>query len=151
MLSFKVLILAVLISTVLAGQWNSICAGNPSNVVRGCDKHGCGNYNARRGQRTHQGVDIECTDGSTVYAPFTGTIIRQVKPYSKKNEINNGVQITGGGFCVKIFYIKPVKYRGPIKKGEKLGILLPMQKVYPFIQSHIHIQNCDLSDPTVYL
>lgn len=55
------------------------------------------------------------------------------------------------GFCIKMFYIKPIKYKGSIKKGEKLGTLLPLQKVYPGIQSHIHIENCDLRDPTAYL
>ena len=50
-----------------------------------------------------------------------------------------------------MFYIKPIKYKGSIKKGEKLGTVLPLQKVYPGIQTHIHIENCDLSDPTVYL
>lgn len=55
------------------------------------------------------------------------------------------------GFCVKIFYIKPIKYKGSIKKGEKLGTLLPLQKVYPGIQSHVHVDNCDSSDPTAYL
>ncbi|KAM6322345.1 leukocyte cell-derived chemotaxin-2 [Podargus strigoides] len=52
------------------------------------------------------------------------------------------------GFCIKIFYIEPIKYSGPIKKGEKIGILLPMQRVYRGITSHVHIQNCDLTDPT---
>lgn len=52
------------------------------------------------------------------------------------------------GFCVKMFYIKPVKYSGPIEKGEKIGVLLPMQRVYRGIISHVHIQNCDLTDPT---
>lgn len=55
------------------------------------------------------------------------------------------------GFCVKMFYIKPIKYKGSIRKGEKLGTLLPLQKVYPGIQSHVHIENCDSSDPTAYL
>lgn len=50
-----------------------------------------------------------------------------------------------------MFYIKPIKYKGSIKKGEKLGTVLPLQKVHPGIQSHVHIENCDLSDPTVYL
>ncbi|KAK2109170.1 hypothetical protein P7K49_014335 [Saguinus oedipus] len=40
---------------------------------------------------------------------------------------------------------------GPVKRGERLGTLLCLQKVSPGIQSHVHIQNCDLSDPTVYL
>ncbi|XP_043845414.1 leukocyte cell-derived chemotaxin-2-like [Dromiciops gliroides] len=165
MLSFKALLLAVLISTALAGQWNSICAGNPSNIIRTCDIHGCGHYGAYRGQnqqirhsylgsrgkRKHGGVDVQCTDGATVYAPFTGNILKEAKPYRKNNAINDGIQISGGGFCVKIFYIKPVKYSGSIQKGEKLGVLLPMQRVYPGIQSHVHIQNCDRSDPTRYL
>lgn len=47
-----------------------------------------------------------------------------------------------------MFYIKPVKYRGTMKKGEKIGVLLPMQSVYRGIISHVHIQNCDLTNPT---
>lgn len=152
MFSTGVFLLTVLISTAEAGQWATLCAGKSSNEIRTCDNYGCGQYGARRAGRTHRGVDVLCSDGSTVYAPFTGTIERQAKPYKKENAINNGVQISGGGFCVKMFYIKPIKYNGSIKKGEKLGTLLPMQKVYPKgIQSHIHIQNCDFSDPTVYL
>ncbi|XP_008071549.1 leukocyte cell-derived chemotaxin-2 [Carlito syrichta] len=151
MFSTRVLLLAVLISTALAGPWANICAGKSSNEIRTCDSHGCGHYSAQRNQRPHQGVDVLCSAGSTVYAPFTGMIMSQEKPYRNKNAINNGVRISGRGFCVKIFYIKPVKYKGSIKKGEKLGTLLPLQKVYPGIQSHIHIENCDLSDPTAYL
>ncbi|KAM6150148.1 leukocyte cell-derived chemotaxin-2 [Erethizon dorsatum] len=147
----RVLLLAALISTALAGPWANVCAGRSSNVIRTCDRHGCGQYSARRNGRLHQGVDVLCSDGSTVYAPFTGMIVRQAKPYRNKNPINDGVKLSGGGFCVKIFYIKPIKYKGSIKKGEKLGTLLPLQEVYPGIQSHVHIENCDLSDPTVYL
>ncbi|TKC40708.1 hypothetical protein EI555_014717, partial [Monodon monoceros] len=148
MFSTGVLLPAVLISPALAGPWATICAGKSSNEIRTCDSHGCGQYTA---QRLHQGVDVLCSDGSTVYAPFTGMIVGQEKPYKNKNAINNGVRISGRGFCIKVFYIKPIKYKGSIKKGEKLGTLLPLQKVYPGIQSHIHIENCDLSDPTVYL
>ncbi|NXY73960.1 LECT2 protein, partial [Glareola pratincola] len=95
-----------------------------------------------------RGVDVVCEDGSVVYAPFAGTITRQVRPYGNGNAIDNGVQLSGSGFCVKMFYIKPVKYSGPIEKGEKIGVLLPMQRVYRGIISHVHIQNCDLTDPT---
>eukprot|EP00069_Balaena_mysticetus_P001675 bmy_03831T0 len=133
MFSTGILLLAVLISPALAGPWATICAGKSSNEIRTCDSHGCGQYTA---QRLHRGVDVLCSDGSTVYAPFTGMIVGQEKPYKNKNAINNGVRISG---------------RGSIKKGEKLGTLLPLQKVYPGIQSHVHIENCDLRDPTVYL
>ncbi|XP_065265826.1 leukocyte cell-derived chemotaxin-2-like [Emys orbicularis] len=138
---------------IAAGPWGQICAGNPSNEIRGCDNKGCGNYGARRKSkdgtiRRHLGVDVVCNDGSTVYAPFSGTIERQVIPYKINNAINNGLQLHGSGFCVKMLYIKPVKYRGQITKGNKIGVMLPMQKVYPDITSHVHIENCNKADPT---
>ncbi|KAF0878615.1 LECT2 protein, partial [Crocuta crocuta] len=135
----------------LAGPWASICAGKTSNEIRTCDSHGCGHYTAQRNHRPHQGVDVLCPDGSTVYAPFTGTIVGQEKPYKNKNAVNNGVRISGRGFCIKMFHIKAIKYKGSIKKGEKLGTVWSLQKVHPGIQPHIHIESCDLSDPTVYL
>ncbi|XP_032741122.1 leukocyte cell-derived chemotaxin-2 [Rattus rattus] len=147
----RILMSAALISTALAGPWANICASRSSNEIRTCDSYGCGQYSAQRTQRHHPGVDVLCSDGSVVYAPFTGKIVGQEKPYRNKNAINDGVRLSGRGFCVKIFYIKPVKYKGSIRKGEKLGTLLPLQKVYPGIQSHVHIENCDSSDPTAYL
>lgn len=97
MFSTRVLLLAVSMSTALAGPWASICAGKSSNEIRTCDSHGCGQYSAQRNQRPHPGVDVLCPDGSTVFAPFTGTIVGQEKPYKTKNAINNGVRISGRG------------------------------------------------------
>ncbi|XP_046523633.1 leukocyte cell-derived chemotaxin-2 [Equus quagga] len=150
MFSTGVIFLAVLISTALAGPWANICAGKSSNEIRTCDSHGCGRYTAQS-HRPHQGVDVLCSDGSTVYAPFAGMIVAQEKPYKDKNAINNGVRLSGRGFCIKMLHVKPIKHKGSIKKGEKLGTVLPLQKVYPGIQSHVHIENCDSSDPTAYL
>ncbi|NWQ97877.1 LECT2 protein, partial [Burhinus bistriatus] len=101
-----------------------------------------------RGGKRHGGVDVVCEDSSVVYAPFMGKINSQARPYGNGNAIDDGVQLLGSGFCVKVFYIKPVKYSGPIKKGEKIGVLLPVQRVHRGITSHVHIQNCDLTDPT---
>ncbi|XP_028905808.1 leukocyte cell-derived chemotaxin-2 [Ornithorhynchus anatinus] len=144
----KLFLLAALISTVWAAKWNHLCAGRPQNKIRGNDKYGSGSYGAPRGKRVHKGVDVLCSDGSTVLAPFSGVIQSQAKPYGNGNAIDDGIRMTGGGNCVLMFYIKPKKYKGNIKKGEILGQLLPMQRVYPKILSHVHIQNCDLSDPT---
>lgn len=60
-----------------------------------------------RNQRPHQGVDVLCSDGSTVYAPFTGMILGQEKPYKNKNAINNGVRISGRGkrWCICLGHI----------------------------------------------
>uniref|UniRef100_A0A663MUA7 Uncharacterized protein n=1 Tax=Athene cunicularia TaxID=194338 RepID=A0A663MUA7_ATHCN len=52
------------------------------------------------------------------------------------------------GFCIKMFYSKPLKYSGLVKKGERIGVMLPMQRLYQGIISHVHIQNWDLTDPT---
>ncbi|XP_009975003.2 leukocyte cell-derived chemotaxin-2-like [Tyto alba] len=141
-------ILAIAISSATAAQWAKICSSQPANKIRGCDSQGCGGYNDPRGGRKHRGVDVVCEDGSVVYAPFTGKIDKQARPYGNGNAIDNGVQLSGSGFCIKMFYIKPVKYSGSIRKGEKIGVLLPMQRVYQGIISHVHIQNCDLTDPT---
>lgn len=50
-----------------------------------------------RGRRTHKGVDVVCTDGSAVYAPFAGKIDKQAKPYGNGNAIDNGIQLSGAG------------------------------------------------------
>ncbi|KAF6280885.1 leukocyte cell derived chemotaxin 2 [Rhinolophus ferrumequinum] len=107
MFSTGVFLLAVLISTALAGPWANICAGKSSNEIRTCDSHGCGQYTAQRNHRPHQGVDVLCSDGSTVYAPFTGMITGQEKPYKNKNAINNGVRISGRGkrWCICLGHI----------------------------------------------
>ncbi|NXT96265.1 LECT2 protein, partial [Anhinga rufa] len=139
-----------------AAQWAEICSGQPANKIRGCASQGCGGYNhpsswagmTGDGWRKHRGVDVVCADGSVVYAPFAGRIDKQVRPYGNGNAIDNGVQLSGPGFCIKMFYIKPIKYSGPIKKGEKIGVLLPRQRVYQGIVPHVHMQNCDLTDPT---
>ncbi|XP_029769249.1 leukocyte cell-derived chemotaxin-2-like [Terrapene carolina triunguis] len=129
MLTVKAIIVATLISSVAAGPWGPICAGNPRNKVRGCDKFGCGYYGAPR-EIKHLGVDVICRDGSTVYAPFSGTIGGRVNPYPKNNAINNGLLLRGSGFCIHMFYIRPVRYSGRINKGQKIGVMLPMQRVY---------------------
>ncbi|XP_019390673.1 PREDICTED: leukocyte cell-derived chemotaxin-2-like [Crocodylus porosus] len=146
-----VITFAFVIPSAFAGPWANICSTQLANRVRGCDSKGCGGYTNERGSQMHQGVDVICKDGSVVYSPFTGNIDRKVKPYGNRNAIDNGIQLSGSGHCIKMFHIKPFKSRGPIKKGQRLGIMLPMQKVYPGITSHVHIQNCDLTDPTHYL
>ncbi|XP_048449800.1 leukocyte cell-derived chemotaxin-2-like, partial [Rhincodon typus] len=103
------------------------------------------------GNREHSGADVICNDGSTIYAPFTGRLIGRANPYGNGNEIDNGVLLQGSGYCVKIFYVAPDRYSGPISKGQALGTLLNLQDVYPGIISHVHIQMCDKSDPTPYL
>ncbi|NWI14995.1 LECT2 protein, partial [Crypturellus soui] len=142
------LLFSSLFSLAAAAQWGNICSSQPANQIRGCDSRGCGGYNERRGGKRHRGVDVVCGDGSAVLAPFAGRIERRTRPYGNGNAIDDGMRLAGSGFCVKMFYIKPVKSSGAVRKGEKIGVLLPMQSVYRGITSHVHVQNCDLTDPT---
>ncbi|KAL2077271.1 hypothetical protein ACEWY4_026775 [Coilia grayii] len=167
------IILALLLPAVLCGdhlsgyeeehshdlslvKFGQLCSGNPTNRKRGCDEHGwgCGHYGARRNHGTHKGLDIVCNDGDTVYAPFDVKLNGPAAPYRKPTAlqklINDGVNLSGEGLCFKLFYVKPDKYKGFLKKGQRIGILHPMQKVYPGITSHTHVQMCDRSDPTKY-
>ncbi|NXX14143.1 MIM1 protein, partial [Podargus strigoides] len=131
-------------------RWATLCSGNPTNEIRGCDRYGCGYYGAPRhnGKGKHVGVDVICTDGATVYAPFSGQLSGPIKFFHNGNAIDDGVQIRGTGFCVKLLCIHPIRYEGRISKGQVLGRMLPMQRVFPGIVSHIHVENCDRSDPT---
>ncbi|XP_056626021.1 leukocyte cell-derived chemotaxin-2-like [Triplophysa dalaica] len=136
-------------------KFGSLCCGNPNNNKRGCDVKGCGYFGAPRNgkkgvKQKHGGLDIECEDGSTINAPFDVTLNGKSAPYGNSNAIDNGIKLNGEGLCFKLFYVKPDKYYGSLKKGEKIGTLLPMQKVYPGITSHVHVQMCDKSDPTKY-
>ncbi|XP_063046607.1 leukocyte cell-derived chemotaxin-2-like [Engraulis encrasicolus] len=135
-------------------KFGPLCSGNPTNRKRGCDRHGCGAYGAKRTHGTHKGLDIVCGDGAVVYAPFDVTLNGMAAPYRRPSAaqklINNGVNLSGGGLCFKLFYLKPDKYSGSLKKGQRIGVLGPMQRVYPGITSHTHVQMCDRSNPTKY-
>ncbi|XP_041034702.1 leukocyte cell-derived chemotaxin-2-like [Carcharodon carcharias] len=146
------LILFILFTQVMAGRWGQLCDGNPTNRVRGKDRYGRGEYGAPRGRRTHLGVDVICSDGSIVHAPFTGRMVRQLNPFGNNNAIDNGAMLEGSGYCVKMFPITAQRYTGSVTKGEVIGRLLNIQDVYPGMISHVHIQMCDTSiNPTPYL
>ncbi|NXU28973.1 MIM1 protein, partial [Thalassarche chlororhynchos] len=154
--------LVSLVSTVFAKQldahppqqqhrhWAQICSGNPINKIRGCDRYGCGHFGADRhsSKGKHMGVDVICADGATVYAPFSGQLSGPIRFFHNGNAIDDGVQIRGSGYCVKLVCIHPIRYHGQIHRGQPLGRMLPMQRVFPGIISHIHVENCDHSDPT---
>ncbi|KAM7381010.1 hypothetical protein PAMA_012039 [Pampus argenteus] len=133
-------------------KFGQLCSGNPNNNRRSSDRWGQGHYGARRGGRDHQGLDIVCSDGSEVIAPFDVTLHGKLTVYSdpRKAVINSGINLRGAGLCFKLFYVNPDRTSGSVRKGERIGTMLPMQSVYPEITSHVHVQMCDRSDPTGY-
>ncbi|KAM8889224.1 leukocyte cell-derived chemotaxin-2-like [Synchiropus picturatus] len=147
-----VFFLLVVLSVCEGVKFGPICRGNPSNTRRGYDSWGAGYYGARRGSRVHQGLDIECADGSEVIAPFDVTLAGRLTVYSNPSQeqthINMGINLRGQGLCFKFFYVTPDRVSGTVRKGERIGTMLPMQSTYPGITSHVHVQMCDKSDPT---
>ncbi|XP_051905427.1 myeloid protein 1-like [Hippocampus zosterae] len=144
--------LLALVYVCEGATFGQLCQGNLFNTPRTSDIFGQGSYGARRSGRTHKGLDITCGDGSEVYAPFDLTINRQLIVYTDptKAAINKGLEIRGADLCVKLFYVDPDKSSGQVSKGQRLGIMMPMQSVYPGITSHVHVELCDKSDPTRY-
>lgn len=54
---------------------------------------------AYRGTRPHQGLDIKCSDGDAVYAPFDVTLNGRLTVYTDPNKaaINEGINLSGEG------------------------------------------------------
>uniref|UniRef100_A0A672GUN1 Leukocyte cell-derived chemotaxin 2 like n=1 Tax=Salarias fasciatus TaxID=181472 RepID=A0A672GUN1_SALFA len=146
-----VLLIAVLCVSVCDGvKFGQLCSGNPLNSRRTSDHWGTGSYGASRTHGRHQGLDIRCSDGAEVYAPFDVTLHGKLLVYNRpeKAAIDQGINLRGGGLCFKLFYVRPDRTSGTVLKGQRIGTMLPMQSVYPGITSHIHVQMCDKSDPT---
>ncbi|KAG7218007.1 hypothetical protein INR49_020702 [Caranx melampygus] len=154
----RVFILLAVLCVCEGVRFGQLCSGNPTNRRRTSDTWGSGHYGAgrrRNGQdsKPHEGVDIVCQDGSDVYAPFDVTLNGRLLVYNRpeKAAIDSGINLRGEGLCFKLFYVRPDRTSGTVRKGQKIGTMLPMQSVYPGITSHIHIQMCDKSDPSPYL
>ncbi|CAJ1081332.1 neutral ceramidase [Xyrichtys novacula] len=146
----RFIVLLALLCVCDGVRFGPLCSGNPNNRRRTSDSWGAGNYGARRGSRTHQGLDIVCEDGSEVYAPFDVTLNGKLIVYNDptKAAINSGINLSGEGLCFKLFYVRPDRTSGTVRKGQRIGVMLPMQSVYPGITSHVHVQLCNKKDPT---
>ncbi|XP_039990354.1 leukocyte cell derived chemotaxin 2, tandem duplicate 1 [Xiphias gladius] len=148
----RVVILLAVFCVCDGVKFGQLCSGNPTNRRRTSDSWGSGHYGARRENREHKGLDIVCSDGSIVYAPFDLTLQGKLTVYNDPNKaaINSGINLRGEGLCFKLFYVSPDRTSGSLRKGDRIGTMLPMQRVYPGITSHIHVQMCDRSNPTQY-
>ncbi|XP_069015981.1 leukocyte cell-derived chemotaxin-2-like isoform X1 [Embiotoca jacksoni] len=148
-----VLVLLAVLCVCDGVRFGQLCSGNVANSRRTSDIFGQGHYGARRQNRDHKGLDIVCQDGSTVYAPFDVTLHGKLTVYTDrtKDAINEGINLRGEGLCFKLFYVRSDRTSGTVRKGERIGTMLPMQSVYRGITSHVHVQMCDRSDPTPYI
>lgn len=140
--------------------------------IRGCDKHGCGHYQAPRGKRKHKGVDIACVKNTKVLSPVEGVVTKIGKPYyikikdtftaaerdkaQKKNALDYVEVTDGNSLRHRFFYVGRFVSTGQrVHIGTELGIAQGVADIYPGITEHFHYEILDKTgtpcDPCAYL
>lgn len=108
------------------------------------DKWGKGHYGAPRGDRTHKGIDLLCYPGSGIHSSCAGMVTKLGYPYA--NDLSyRYIQISfvqdGKQYDVRYFYVKPTVVVGNhIDAGDFIGYSQDLDKRYPGIGNHIHVE-----------
>ncbi|XP_078347146.1 myeloid protein 1-like isoform X2 [Oculina patagonica] len=139
--------------------FSQVCSNNPSNQIRGLDRWGSGAFGASRGRRTHKGIDIVCSAGSNISAPFPAKVLRRSKPYLNNNaDYNNGIYMEGtekwAGYRVKMWYVgKQVRNGAILPAGSYIGDMKDRAAGSRGMTNHVHVQlykDGKIVDPTPY-
>ena len=109
------------------------------------DSFGNGAYLSPRGKRLHQGVDFETPIADTpFFSDVSGEVIRIGYPYAKTGpkseyrliEIRMDAQTK-----IKYMYLSPTVLQGErIERGEVIGHVQDLNKIYPGITNHVHFE-----------
>lgn len=104
------------------------------------DTAGSGNFWQSRIGRYHEGIDVLCEKGETVYAPISGTIERKVYPYQTDKRFE-GCLIKNGAIEIKLFYMVCSKIGQNVEKGEVIGVCQAIATKYGVgMKNHLHIE-----------
>lgn len=108
--------------------------------VRGADKFGLGKYGASRGGQKHKGTDYICESDQSVYAPISGVVEREARPYPSGEY--SGLVIRNNILTIKMFYLEP--YYSLIGKkvemGQVIGTAQAISGRHSGITEHIHLE-----------
>ena len=112
-----------------------------SGTIRGCDKHGCGNFGASRGGRDHQGEDYSCSPGTAILSPICGKVTRIAYPYASDLSYK-GLEIVNSEYSAKIFYMAPsIAIGTTVVKGQVIGTAQNIASKYSAgMVNHIHVE-----------
>ena len=108
------------------------------------DNWGQGHFGAKRGNRTHQGIDLVVSPGQSIKSPVAGVVVRKAPPYPDMSY--SGVLIRGTGVHegieVKMFYMAPHEYLigQPVRRGQEVGKAQKVSNRYPGMTDHLHIE-----------
>lgn len=149
------------------GCMKTICDTNEANDLRPCpDSDGeCGSYGGLRdANQKLKAVDIKCSAGNTIHAPFSGTM-EFWRPFGGSNSVNDcadkGARIEGEGqwqgYVVYISYVDLYDYGGRVEAGDAIGTMtnylcIPLNR--PQHTSHLRIKLTKEGqeiDPTYHL
>lgn len=134
------------IRKIFTGTSNTSLFGNilkPRMTVRNDDLGG-GHFGDSRGSRTHAGVDIECYKGQPVYAPFSGTITREIQAYPSTTKYR-GIEIVSdsGAYKSQILYCELdfTLLNTQVNKGQRIGTCQAISEHYDSrMQDHLHVE-----------
>jgi murein DD-endopeptidase MepM/ murein hydrolase activator NlpD len=107
------------------------------------DTAGSGEYGARRGARTHRGIDFECTPGAVILAPVTARVARLGYPYADDLSWRLVELVDDNGLEHRVFYIYPVVSVGAtVASGTPIGVAQDISKRYPNrgMLPHVHYE-----------
>lgn len=118
---------------------------NPTGgAPRGHDEFGDGRFGARRdgGSRDHEGVDYVAKAGQDVLAPISGYVTKIGYAYAGSSDLKF-VEISNPalGYVARAFYVTPgVEVGQTVRLGEVIGTDQSLQKHYPGITDHVHLE-----------
>ncbi len=118
---------------------------NPTGgAPRGHDEFGDGGFGARRdgGSRDHEGVDYVAKAGQDVLAPISGYVTKIGYAYAGSSDLKF-VEISNPalGYVARAFYVTPgVELGQAVRLGEVIGTDQSLQKHYPGITNHVHLE-----------
>ncbi len=155
-----ILIVAIILNYIFAKGtgiiWNAELANMYQNPLKKMvirqDSSGSGNFWKSRLGHYHEGIDLECVQGETVFSPITGKIIRKAYPYSTDKRFE-GCVIENETSEVKIFYMVCNRVGQEVKAGEPIGVTQAINTKYSAaMKNHIHLEireNGILQNPEV--
>ncbi len=133
---------------------------NPTGLgLRGVDGFGSGAFLASRdeGARLHRGADFVAAAGQRVNAPMSGYVTKIGYPYGDDLSLRY-VELTNRaiGYVVRIFYVQPgVTLGQALRQGDMIGVSQSLQRRYPAITDHVHVELTDLAyghvDPAKFI
>ncbi|MBC7668067.1 MAG: peptidoglycan DD-metalloendopeptidase family protein, partial [Gemmatimonadaceae bacterium] len=127
---------------------------NPTGAApRGHDAFGDGNFGARRdgGSRDHEGVDYTARPGQNIKAPISGYVTKIGYAYAGYSDLRF-VEITNPalGYVARAFYVTPhVEVGQTVRLGQIIGQDQSLQKHYPGITDHVHLEVMQLGGERV--